>query len=44
MTDFYCCDEFIKFCDWEEYTINEMMQILGIKFCPYCGYKLNKLT
>ena len=41
--DFYCCDEFIHFCDLDEYTIKEMKEILGIKFCPYCGYNLKSL-
>jgi len=44
MTEFYCCQEFAEFCDLDEYTIKEMQQILGIKHCPFCGFKLSMLT
>ena len=43
MTDFYCCDKMKEEVDLEEFTVKEMIQILDIEFCPWCGYKLKML-
>ena len=44
---FWCCEELKQ--DLEEgdgvstFTVEESMDLLKIKFCPYCGYKLSRL-
>ena len=42
-------DMFIEFdgCDWdlfEFYTEHVEMLIVDIKYCPYCGFKLQKIV
>ena len=43
MTEFYCCQEMLEFVQLEDFTIKEMEQIVGIRYCPFCGSKLSKL-
>lgn len=43
MTDFFCCEQMREMSECDEYTIQEMVQILGIKFCPFCSYRLSSL-
>ena len=40
---FYCCAKMALMVETEDYTIKEMEQILDIKYCPFCGYKLKML-
>jgi hypothetical protein len=41
---FYCCDKLQEFTDAEEFTLKEYQEIIDIKYCPFCGYKLSMLT
>ena len=33
----------IEEIELEEFTVKEMVQILDIEYCPFCGYKLRML-
>ncbi len=40
-TDHWCCDDMLKEIKYEDFTLKEIVQITGWKYCHYCGRRLS---